>query len=136
MNEIIKIVIRSSSGFGPIDQAYEDKFVMTPAGMSYELKPCVQSDLNCSLKWSYKTNSSLFTVAFERVCYMMPDILMPNRVCDCTDVGMIDFTVIYSDKTKRNIRYWCTPDTFDECFSVIRDILPPCELVPEVLRSY
>ena len=37
MAEIIKIVIRSESGYGCIDDAYEDSITVKPTGISYHL---------------------------------------------------------------------------------------------------
>ena len=129
-------MIKGSSGYGPVDEAYNDKFVFTAEGMSYEYKPYIESDFNQARKWSFKTNNPLFKMAFERVTNMMPGILDAEETFFCTDVGMIDFTVTFDDKTKKHIRYWCTPDVFSECFSVIRKLIPTSEMPPEVLRSY
>ena len=67
---------------------------------------------------------------------MMPSILAAENTILCTDVGMIDFTVTYEDKSKKHIRYWCTSDSFAECFSVINGLIPPMEMRPEVTRLY
>ena len=133
---IVKIVIKGCSGYGPYDMAYDDKLTLTPTGMNYEYKPCVESEANPARKWSYKTNSPLFAIAFERVADMIPGIVNPTVVWECTDVGMIDFTVTYEDKSKKHIRYWCTSDAFAECFTVINDLVPMAEMRPEVTRLY
>ena len=133
---IIKITIKGCSGYGPVDIAYEDKLVLTQISLSYEYKPYVESEENKARKWSYKTNSPLFAIGFERVAEFMPEILAPTVMWECTDVGMIDFTVVYDDNSKKHIRYWCTSDPFTECFKAINDLVPPTEMCPEVIRIY
>jgi hypothetical protein len=70
------------------------------------------------------------------VAEMMPSILEAEDTFLCTDVGMIDFTVTYEDKSKKHIRYWCTGDEFKECFTAINDLIPQTEMRPEVTRLY
>ena len=136
MSIIIQIAIKGCSGYGPVDTAYDDKLTLTPTGMRYEYKPYLESDLNPTRKWSYKTNSPLFKVGFERVAEMMPSILEAEDTFLCTDVGMIDFMVTYEDKSKKHIRYWCTNDAFKECFMAINDLVPQTEMRPEVTHLY
>ena len=133
---IIKITIKGCSGYGPVDLAYEDKLVITANGLSYEYKPEIESEANQPRKWSYKTNNVLFKIAFEKIADCMPSILETDDTFLCTDVGMIDFTVTYEDRSKKHIRYWCTSDYFKDCFSVINDFIPPLEMRPEVTRLY
>lgn len=136
MSIIIQIAIKGCSGYGPVDTAYDDKLTLTPTGIRYEYKPYLESDFNSTRKWSYKTNSPLFKVGFERVAEMIPSILEAEDTFLCTDVGMIDFTVTYEDKSKKHIRYWCTGDEFKECFTAINDLIPQTEMRPEVTRLY
>ncbi|MDO4176589.1 MAG: hypothetical protein Q4D99_03815 [Bacillota bacterium] len=37
--DIIKITIKGASGYGPVDEAYEDKDVLTENAITYEYKP-------------------------------------------------------------------------------------------------
>ena len=135
MNPITKITIKGCSGYGPGNMAYEEKFSITPNGMTYEYKPLMESEYNSTRKWSYKTNSPLFKITFEKVADLMPAILAADETFYCTDVGMVDFTITYADKSKKHICYWGTPDRVSDCFKIIRDLIPGGELIPEVLRS-
>lgn len=134
MSEILKITIKGCSGYGSYDDAYDDKLVLTPTSISYDYIPLRESEMNHTRKWSYKTNSHFFRNAFEQVSSMMPDILSANETFLCTDVGMVDFTVTYSDKTRKHIRYWCTGNNFSKCFSIIKKLIPNEEETPEVLK--
>ena len=134
MTEIVKITIKGCSGYCGYDDAYDDKLVFTPMSISYDYLPLQESELNHTRKWSYKTNSRFFRNAFEQVAGMMPDILSANETFLCTDVGMVDFTVTYSDKTRKHIRYWCTGNHFSRCFSIIKKLVPNEEAIPEVLK--
>ena len=112
------------------------KLTLTPTSISYEYKPYLESETNPPRKWSHRTNSPLFKVGFERVVTTMPSVLEPEEVWECTDVGMMDFTVTYDDKSRKHIRYWCTPSAFPECCAAVRDLVPFTEMTPEVVRSH
>ena len=134
MAEIVKITIKGCSGYCSYDDAYEDKLVLTPVSISYNYVPLEESDLNYTRKWSYKTNSYFFGVAFKEIASMMPDILSAEETFLCTDVGMVDFTVTCSDHTQKHIRYWCPGSHFSKCFSIIKKLIPSGEPTPEVLK--
>ena len=111
MSEIVKITIKGCSGYCSYDYAYDDKLVLTPTSISYDYVPLQESELNHTRKWSYKTNRHFFREAFEQVASMMPDILSADDTFLCTDVGMVDFTVTYTDKTKKHEK-----QPFNDCF--------------------
>ena len=134
MTEIVKITIKGCSGYCSYDDAYDDKLVLTPTSISYDYVPLQESELNYAQKWSYKTNNRFFRDTFEQVASMMPDILSADDTFLCTDVGMVDFTVTYTDKTKKHIRYWCDGNHFSKCFSIIKKLVPNGEATPEVLK--
>ena len=134
MSEIVKITIKGCSGYCSYDAAYDDKLVLTPSSISYDYVPLHESESNFTRKWSYKTNSHIFKVSFENVASMMPSILSAKETFLCTDVGMIDFTVTYADKTRKHICYWCTGNNFSNCFSIIKNLVPSYEFMPEVLK--
>lgn len=135
MKKIVKIVIKGCSGYGLEDEAYKDKITLTSDSISYEYIPAEKSEMNFQRKWSYKTNSPVFADTYSIVAGMIPSILEPKIMVASTDVGMIDFTVTYADKSKKNIRYCCTGDEFSECFAYIKSLVPSSEFVPEVLLT-
>ena len=44
MADIVRIIIKGASGYGPVDEAYEDKIVITSSSISYEYKPHPESN--------------------------------------------------------------------------------------------
>lgn len=66
--KIVRIVIKGASGYGPVDEAYEDKVTLTPSSISYENKPhpCARSDTNIHKKWSYTTNQAVKEATLHR----------------------------------------------------------------------
>ncbi len=135
MAEITRIVIKGSSGFCCIEEAYTDKVTITPDSISYVYDPNVESELNPRRKWSYKTNSPLFKKKYAEIIKIIPKVIKRDVYDDCTDVGGIEFDVIYADKTKFNCTYWVTGDDFKELFAVIKSIVPKTEYIPAVLLT-
>lgn len=67
MKEIIKIVIKGASGYGCVDEAFNDKVTITAEAISYEYIPVVESELNTKRKWSYKTNSTIYKMKYDTI---------------------------------------------------------------------
>jgi len=72
---------------------------------------------------------------FEKLQEMTPAILGRSDIAFCTDVGIIEFTVTFFDKTKQRKGYYCTGDEFKDYFSTIKQMVPGCEYTPAVLLT-
>lgn len=135
MKYITRIVIKGVSGYGPADEAYNDKVTITSTSISYEYKPIYESELNPSRKWNYKTNSPIFRMMYDKVAGMLPAIIERGIQAFCTDIGGIEFTITYSDKTKFKELYWVPGDYFEELFVAIKRMVPETEYTPAVLLT-
>lgn len=133
MKDIIKIVVKGGSGYCRIDEAYNDKITVTPDSIAYEYVPVVESEMNPTGKWSYKTNSPIFKKKYDTLVAIMPEVTERNTDEFCTDVGGIEFVIIYSDKTKFHETFWVPSDYFELQFKVIKTMVPQCECTPAVL---
>ena len=132
---ISRIVIKGASGYGSEDEAYNDKVTITPTSISYEYKPMYESELNPSRKWSYKTNSPIFRMMYDKVAGMLPAIIERGIQEFCTDIGGIEFNITYSDKTKFKEIYWVPGDYFEELLVAIKRMVPETEYTPAVLLT-
>lgn len=132
---IARIVIKGASGYGSADEAYNDKVTITPTSISYEYKPMYESELNPSRKWSYKTNSPIFRMMYDKVAGMLPAIIERGIQEFCTDIGSIEFNITYSDKTKFKEIYWVPGDYFEELLVAIKRMVPETEYTPAVLLT-
>lgn len=135
MKYIARIVIKGASGYGSADEAYNDKVTITPTSISYEYKPMYESELNPSRKWSYKTNSPIFRMMYDKVAGMLPAIIERGIQEFCTDIGGIEFNITYSDKTKFKEIYWVPGDYFEELLVAIKRMVPETEYTPAVLLT-
>ena len=137
MKGIIRIVIKSASGYGPISEAYEDKLVITPSSISYEYKPYSQeaSEYNIYKKWSYKTTSPVFEEIYRNVAKMTPYFLYNDEVLFVTDIGPTTITATFEDKHRETVNYYCPSDFFADYFKTIRQMVPSCESIPTVLLT-
>lgn len=131
-----KIVIKSTSGFCPVDYAYNDKLTITANSIAYEYKPYLESDnsLNVRRKWSYKTTNSIFSSAFEKIAVAVDEILSRDQKAMYCDSGNIDFIVTYDDGNKVARELGVPADEFADCFKIIKEIIPVTEDVPEAIR--
>ena len=133
--EIVKIVIKGESGYGPADEAYSDKVTIDQKGISYEYTPMYESAMNPARKWSYKTNSPIYQGLYESLKKTIVSVTEISDEMFCTDIGSIEFIVTYDDKTKFKKIFWAPGDEFTEVFSIIKQMVPGCEYVPAVLLT-
>ena len=75
MAEITRIVIKGSSGYCCVDEAFNDKVTITEGSISYEYVPYVESEINQKRKWSYKTNSPLFKKKLVEIAKMTSEVI-------------------------------------------------------------
>ncbi len=135
MNDFIRITIKSSSGYCPVDKAYEDKVTITASSIQYEYKPVMESDNNVPRKWSYKTSSPKFQELFKAVSEAVEEILDRGEEPFIMDIGVTSFAVTYGDKTRRHREFFLPGDDFKECFAITRKMVPSIEEVPLVLLT-
>ena len=137
MSDIIRIVIKGASGYGPVDEAYEDKLTVTASSISYEYKPhpMSESEMNIHRKWSYKTTSPIFAEVYRRVAEMTPHFLYNDEILFCTDIGPTTITATFEDKHKETVNYFCPSKFFEDYFRVIKQMVPATEYTPAVLLT-
>lgn len=46
MADIIRIIIKSESGYGPVDEAFTDKVTIDHDSIRYEYRPVMESKIN------------------------------------------------------------------------------------------
>lgn len=134
MPDIIKVNIKSSSGFVPLEDAYNDKFSITSNTISYEYVPAYITELNQIQKWSYKTNNPNFILSFNKITKMIDDIMHAEVLEHWCDIGEIEFIVTYEDKSKKKASFFLPPDYFENVFKEIKKLVPSFERMPVIFN--
>lgn len=135
MAEIVRIVIKGSSGYWAGNESFSDKITIAPGSMSYEYMPMMESDTNPKRKWRYTTTSSIINLKHKEIAKMVSAVIDSEITEFCTDIGGIEFNVTFADKTKFKNIYWVPGDHFEDLFRLIKSIVPDCEYVPAVLLT-
>lgn len=137
MSDIIRIVIKGASGYGPVDEAYEDRLTITPSSISYEYKPhpMSNSETNIYRKWSYKTTSPVFAEIYQKVAEMTPYYLYNDEILMVTDIGPTEITAIFEDGHKEKVNYFAPDEFFREWFLEIKKLVPATEYTPAVVMT-
>lgn len=135
MKEIVKIVIRTTSGYGSKYSAYDDKLTIDSKSVSYEYKPEIESKFNYSRKWVYRTTNEIMNDYFASIVESVLTIINCEVNISSLDTGQIVFELFYSDKTKIKREFWATPDAFEECFRIIEKLIPQFEEYPMELYA-
>lgn len=135
MAKIRSITIKGYSGYGTGDEAFQDIVQLTADSISYHYQPQIPSELNPVRKWKYQTNSPIYKMRFDAVEAMIPYVLDSAKLENCTDIGGIEFHLIFSDKTEFRETYWVPGERFADCFRLIKSMVPQCEYIPAVLLT-
>jgi len=135
MNEIKKVTIKGFSGYGPYDEGYEDKVTISQDFISYEYVPNVETETNPKRKWRYSTNSPIFKMAFAKISELIEETLNAEIEGFCTDIGGIEFALMYADKSKKRKHYWLPGDHFSEIIHRVKELVPQTEYTPAVLLT-
>ena len=135
MKEITRVTIKGSWGFCSYHEGYEDKVILTQESVSYEYTPCVETDTNPKRKWRYSTNSPVFQATFKKIAQLTEETMCSDLDGFCTDIGGIEFTLTYFDKTKLKKHYWLPADDFDCIFRIVKELVPQAESIPAVLMT-
>ena len=137
MPDIVRITIKGASGYGPVDEAYEDKITLTDSSISYEYKPHPMSDseTNVYRKWSYKTTNPHFKEVFEEVAAKTPDFINCDDILFVHDIGPTEIIATYNDKHRESANFFCPSEYFKDYFKIIKMLVPEFEDVPMVLTT-
>ena len=135
--EIVKIVIKGASGYGPVDESYEDKITMTASSIKYVYKPHEMSKSESSVyrKWSYKTNSPLFRQIYKQAAEKTPFYLYNNESVFTADIWATEITAAFEDKHREKVNFFCPSAFFCEYFGLIKKMVPETEFTPAVLLT-
>ncbi len=135
MKEIIRAILKSSSGYVPVNEAYRDKLILDRESIKYVYEPVVESELNVSRKWAYRTTSPIFRKLFAEAARAVEEILARDEEPFALDIGTYSFTVTYADKTRAAREFYLSGDEFKECFAIVKQMVPGCEYTPAVLLT-
>ena len=130
-----KIIISGTSGYVDIEEEYSDTLSITEDSIEYECNPNQPSYMNPIQKWSYKTNSPAFRKLFELALKATREIFERDPKCPGTDMPETKFSVTYHNNETVQKVFWVSSNEFSECFSILKKMVPPCELMPCVLQT-
>ena len=133
MNDVKRIVITSTSGYGSVADAYQDRLTLTLEGISYKRTPEIESDYNYGRTWTFKTNNREYQGYVDYLAEKVAELIRNGIPYEVTDVGVIGISVIYADGTKLKDSYQINRGYFSGILSELSEFIPPCELIPVLL---
>lgn len=128
---LIKIIIKGASGWGPSELAYQDKLIIKSDGISYERKPMEETKSNPYVKWSYKTNSVRYQHVFQA---LGEQLLKFENLKDMfvTDVTPNQITFFFENQGFRFVTYFY--DGVEQFVELVRLMIPETEDIPYCLH--
>ena len=95
----------------------------------------MKSETTMPRKWSYRTTSPVYQKFFKEVAVAVETIINRGEDEYVTDIGCTSFIITYDDKTKRGRDLFLPSDYFEDCFLLIKQMIPRCEYTPVVLLT-
>ena len=117
---ITKIVIKSTSGYGLVEEAYKDTLTITSDSIAYLYTPYQESEANPARKWRYMTNSPVFQKIWDQLTETISVVLDLDGEPWVTDIGGTTFIITYDDGRKVKKEYWLPSDTFKDTFRIVK----------------
>ena len=127
MADIIRIAIKTTSGYCCIDDAYTDKMILCKDSIRYRYLPVRESETNATRTWSYKSTNPVFQKLFTDACAVVEEILAREEESFVFDAGTITFRVTFADKTVKVREFFQTTDDFKVLYDIINQMVPECE---------
>lgn len=126
MADIIRIAIKTTSGYGSMEEAYTDKLILFKDSVRYRHLPLIESETNATRTWSFKTTNPAFQKLFTEACAAVEEILNREEESFVCDAGSITFRVTYADKAVKEREFFLT-NVFQALFDIINQMVPACE---------
>lgn len=136
MSEIVKVIIKSESGYCSYSDAYTDKVIIENNSISYEYKPMMISEDNPPIKWKYKTSNPAFEKAFDKISAKALKAINSGIDEIYCDIGALTFAVVYSDKTKTEKSFFVSGERFKDLLVSVKSLVPAMEEIPFAIRTY
>ncbi len=127
MADIIRIAIKTTSGYCCIDDAYTDKMILCKDSIRYRHLPVRENEANATRTWSYKSTNPVFQKLFTEACAVIEEILAREEESFVFDAGTITFRVTFADKTVKLREFFQTTDDFKVLYDIINQMVPECE---------
>ena len=105
-----------------IDDAWEDRIVITDHNVHYEFKPETPVKPK-PISWTAKT----FNPAYIDLFYKLSNVVLkrieaPPLEMYC-DIGDITLSVVFSDKRRKTQSYGVPPEELEPCFSIMKQMV-------------
>ena len=134
--EVTRITIGSSSGYGCIEDAWEDRVVITNHSVHYEFKPETQVKLK-PISWTAKANGFEHQQLFQELSKAVMTTICSSSLKDFyDDVGMIALSLAFTDKSKKTKHFYVLPEDLEPCFSIMKKIVKLAINAPEGMFAY
>ena len=124
--EIVKLVVKSESGYWDSSDPWEDRLTITADSFKYDFRPKNDNSEREPIKWTIKTTETSFAEFFERAAAEVALILKSDIEPFAEDAGRIVFQVFYADGTKEKREFFQSKDEFRMFYEIVRDMLPAC----------
>lgn len=147
-NQVVKITIKSTSGFCSVAEAYEDKLTITRDKITYHYLPevmrrpfrncdeALRTVENPEIKWTMNYGLECLHNDFEKIAELAMIKLKEADSSHCCDIGMTEIEVEFIDNSKLKKQFFQPADYFYDLFKCIQTLLASEAFkMPVVIRT-
>lgn len=146
MSKIVKVVIKGTSGYCSIDDAYEEKITITSSKIKYHYLPELLknrdrcdieafSSVMPEIKFSTYYGPNFIQRQFEEIADLALATLNRNDIEECCDIGGTEITVFYDNGTKMSNTYYTFRYSFCTLLEAVKRLFKVTGLIPEMLKT-
>lgn len=148
MDKIVKVIIKGTSGYCSIEDAYKEKITITQNKVKYHFLPEILKkdrpeyiDLENypprlpETKLSMNFGANLQCCPFEKVADFALEVLNKQEQGMCCDIGATIITVVYDNGAKLTNTYFEPPDFFFDLFKAVQCLFSTTGIMPETIKT-
>ena len=135
MAEITKIVITKNPGYGCSSTMFQEKITLTANSIEYKLIPHMNNKSDIEKHWKYQSNSGAVKEKIKEAFDELGKFVWLDENAACLDIGLIEFIITYSDKSKLKKIFWRPQTDFRSGLLAVRDLVPYLEQMPRFLEN-
>lgn len=133
MTEVSKIILIGHSGWGPVEETYEERLTVSAAEVTYRCHPIKATAENVAHRWRYWTDGPALANAFENLAAVVVDLVNKEVVLSTLDAPELEFLVVYTDRKRQRRSLFCPLSEFKDLKTQLKLLIPQLEQPPRFL---
>lgn len=135
MHRISSIMMRSTSGFCSLDEAYSETLTIKKNSIRYVYAPVLKIEGHDYKRWAYSVVSTSFAELFEKAAIAAGRLLYIQEEVYCCDCREFRLRITFEDKKTVTKTFDGVPNGTTELWKFFSQMIPGCETLPLMMNE-